>query len=169
MITLEELKPKRAADFVISSEADGKGEVYLERWYLQPRSKVKQNVYLHHMRRGDMDRHLHDHPWDNVSVVLSGGYWEEVFLDEKQQALCGETKLVWTPPGSIVRRPAERAHKLHLLAEDRDCWSLFFTGPIARVWGFHTEKEWIPFNQYLKRYRPDQYDSYQHQTFEEDA
>lgn len=33
---------------------------------------------VHQILRSDHDRCLHDHPWDNASFVLKGGYWEIV-------------------------------------------------------------------------------------------
>lgn len=43
------------------------------------RTEEDRNVYsarVHEVKRSDSDRALHDHPWGNMSLVLSGGYWE---------------------------------------------------------------------------------------------
>ena len=53
---------------------------YMQRWWLLPASKDKARMAarVHHILRSDLDRALHDHPWDNASVLLKGGYWEVV-------------------------------------------------------------------------------------------
>ena len=48
------------------------GDVYMRRHkLLQCRFG---NVYLHHIRRGDRDRCLHDHPWSFVSIAWTSFY-----------------------------------------------------------------------------------------------
>jgi len=53
---------------------------YMERWWLVEAAadKTRKAVRLHHVLRSDLDRALHDHPWDNASLLLRGGYWEVV-------------------------------------------------------------------------------------------
>ena len=63
----------RPPDFIVGSETDP----YLRRWHLLPRNRLF-NVYLHNFCRSDDDRALHDHPWVNMSVLLSGSYMEHV-------------------------------------------------------------------------------------------
>lgn len=106
----------RKPDFVIGGD-------YLERWYVIPRSAFC-NVYLHRFRRGDDDRALHDHPWSNTSLVISGRYVEITpegeFLRE---------------PGAVVTREATARHRIALL-DSEPVTTLFFTGPKVRDWGF---------------------------------
>ena len=35
-------------------------------------------LYVHHFLRSDQDRDLHDHPWHFTSLILWGGYVEEL-------------------------------------------------------------------------------------------
>jgi hypothetical protein len=51
---------------------------YMERWWLLEAAEDKSKVAarVHRIMRSDHDRCLHDHPWDNLSFVLLGGYWE---------------------------------------------------------------------------------------------
>ena len=53
---------------------------YMERWWLVEAAadKTRKAMRLHHVLRSDLDRALHDHPWDNASLLLRGGYWEVV-------------------------------------------------------------------------------------------
>lgn len=108
---------------------------YMERWYILPRND-KCNLYLHRMLRDDDDV-LHDHPWDNTSYVISGGYIE--FGPHGEQHL--------RQPGDMIGRMAKDAHSLHLL-NGRPSVSLFFTGPKIRDWGFHCPKGWVSWQDF---------------------
>src|SRR5437868_2098526 len=59
--------------------------------------------FLHQLHRSDPDD-LHCHPWDNVSVVLTGGYRE----------ITREGTFV-RRPGDIVERLATEPHRIELL------------------------------------------------------
>ena len=48
---------------------------FLWRWNLMYRKGF--TVKLHRFLRSDPARDLHDHPWDFVSIILWGGYYEE--------------------------------------------------------------------------------------------
>lgn len=40
------------------------------------RRRALLTALVHHILRSDRDRAMHDHPWENASLVLRGGYWE---------------------------------------------------------------------------------------------
>lgn len=126
------MKILRPADFVIG----GAERPYLKRWWILPRNRWF-NVYLHKIMRSDDDRAFHDHPWWNCSVVLSGGYWE----------ITPDFFMVWRGSGSVVFRRATSLHRLALetppgASEPLACWTLFFTGPRIREWGFACPQGW---------------------------
>lgn len=108
---------------------------YLQRWFITPRA-AHANNYLHWIMRSDDDRALHDHPWDNVSYVIQGGYWEH----------SPGGVVIWRGPGSVVRREASALHRLELATDDLGlpipCLSLFSTGPKVREWGFACPDGW---------------------------
>lgn len=109
---------------------------YMHRWILRtPWGTLR----LHRILRSDDDRHLHDHPFDFTSFLLTGGY-AEVTLEAD-----GSHKLREYSRGDIVRKKAEDAHRL-LLA--RPLWTFVISGPKRRSWGFHTEKGWIHHREY---------------------
>lgn len=111
--------------------ADHIGE-YMHRWYFRtPWGAIR----LHHILRSDQAEALHDHPWDFCSFLLSGGY-TEVRPDGA----------VYHPQGSVVRRRAEDLHRLIIW---RPVWTLVFTGPRRRTWGFQTETGWVPWAEAL--------------------
>ena len=55
-------------------------EDYMQRFWLKEHNEAKSNraARVHNIKRSDHDRALHDHPWNNASLVLKGGYWEVV-------------------------------------------------------------------------------------------
>lgn len=113
---------ERAPDFVI-------GDNYLRRWWVIPRNRL-QNVYLHEVLHSDDDRALHDHPWDNVSVLIAGGYIEHTPEGVFQRG-----------PGDVIHRKATDSHRLEV-PDGGYALTLFFTGPIVREWGFHCPQGW---------------------------
>jgi hypothetical protein len=139
--------------------------VYMRRWLFPPRwlkSKFWRRLpglRIHNIRESDGDRELHDHPFDFVSVVLKGGYWEHT-ADGKQK---------FYGPGSILFRKAETLHRLELpmkwslcdsphcpyegrheavTHECQDAWTFVLRGPIRRPWGFMTATGWVHWEQF---------------------
>lgn len=116
----------RAPDFIIGEPA----APYLRRWWVVPRNE-SANVYLHEILRSDDDRALHDHPWPNTSMLISGRYVEHT---PEGSWLRG--------PGWIGSRDATALHRLEILPGERAV-SLFMTGPKVREWGFACPKGWV--------------------------
>lgn len=135
-------------------------EGYMERYWVtrpvQHGGVTPHCARVHHILRSDRDRHLHDHPWDCISVVLRVGYWEVVPIDPDQPAsddVAGRIKAIWRGPGSVVRRRAEDRHRL-ILPAGQTCWSLFLCGEKRRDWGFHVPGapgDWIIWHEYEQR------------------
>lgn len=154
---------------------ENKNDLYLRRYYIY-RGKHRPHIYLHHIVRSDYERACHDHPWDFVSLILKGGYREfnEVILPHTTFAVVqngvvnttitiggrsyrtvpGGTSVTTSRvlrPGDVVRHGCEDLHRLELT---KPAWTLVFTGPRKRDWGFQTpDKGWIKWNtlyQYIK-------------------
>lgn len=120
------------------------GVVYLTRWHLLRTPWF--GIYLHCIRRPDADRHLHDHPWSFVSIVLLGGYIEHLprnwIVTSDRAGMIPENRLVQRRLFSIARRRASDAHRItHLLR--KPTWTLVLIGKKTRSWGFHTERGWV--------------------------
>jgi hypothetical protein len=107
----------------------------MDRWWVVPRNRF-QNVYLHRFWRSDDDRALHDHPFDNMSWVLSGEYVEHT-PDGSATRFQGET----------VTRVATMPHRIEIVGGP--VLSLFSTGPIVREWGFHCPQGWRHWKEYV--------------------
>ena len=124
---------KRPPDVV----AGRKEDPYLLRWHILPRNKWF-NIYLHKFLRSDDDRALHDHMYDNMSVLLRGSY------DEITRRT-GRTRY---GAGSVIIRKAKTPHRI-LLVDDKPVWTLFICGPRYREWGFYCPQGWRHWKDFL--------------------
>lgn len=118
------------------------------------------NVYLHHFIRSDYDRHLHDHPWNFATLLLTGGYYEHVPAQTCIAAdgsiapnavidLDTQTARVWRRRFSLLRRPATWRHWVEIVVP---VWTLVFVSVRRREWGFWTERGWIDWMTYGKEW-----------------
>lgn len=127
------------------------GSLYMERYWLTPRSQlvatargyelapgVKWCARIHHIVRPDLDRHMHDHPCDFLSVVLRGGYVEKrpTFKNPIFHRGRESMRPTFRGAGSVAFR---RAHDRHLISElHGDVWTLFLMRRTDNPWGFWT-------------------------------
>lgn len=93
-------------------------------------------IYFHEWLRSDPDD-LHDHHYDNVSVILDVGYWEITPSDRR-----------WHGPGSVIFRKAEEPHRIEIDADKPRPKSLFITAKARRSYGYHTGGGWMPWYEY---------------------
>ena len=97
---------------------------------------------IHYIAAADHDPHMHDHPWNFVSIILNGGYWERrpihenrpVFLEGLAPYEQGYER--YRRRGTWARRYATDRHLV--TAVDRHTWTLVIYGPIRHWWGFYT-------------------------------
>lgn len=116
------------------------GEVYLERWFLWPRTRRRAEddghesprfaVFVHQIHGPD-PANVHCHPWDNASIVLSGQYLEHHH---------DRTSDTWSA-GDVGFRTARELHRLE--PTGTAYWvlgdpvlTLFLHGRRKRTWGF---------------------------------
>lgn len=125
----------RAPDLIIDSKEKGP---YLFRWHVVPRCANGCNVYFHIQVASDPERPLHDHPWDNQSVILSGGYDEIVQAEPPN----GDVVVRRLRKGDIAMRRATLAHRLELPAGISYTMTQFTTGRTLRDWGFWIDGKW---------------------------
>lgn len=136
---------RRPPDVRIGSETP-----YMDRWWVIPRNRWF-NVYLHHFRRRDEDRALHDHPWWSISFIFDGTYFEHTEVPSIMRGPHGQRtytpKVTQRDAGAVAWRGAESRHRISLpIVADGDgsyevpCWTIFITGPKVRDWGFWCKK-----------------------------
>jgi hypothetical protein len=122
----------------IPSDTD-RTQVYLRR--LRIVQTPWWSVYLHWINEPDSGRHPHDHPWNFYSLILSGGYTEDVYA--------------W--PGAVPRRRRHRQGSLHrmgihdghsIVSVEPGLRTLVFTGRRVRTFCFWTEDGLVPWTEY---------------------
>ena len=139
------------------------------------------SIRVHKFVRDDHDV-PHDHPWDFFTIILKGGYWEDIpgewtcwdkrlFPDGPKGGFTGWMTSKWYAPGSFRFVKAETKHKVRLgksvcekcanwktnpVAHTQDdcsnpipCWTLVFTGPNRRKWGFWCPRGWVEWREFL--------------------
>lgn len=127
---------------------------YMERWWvLRPRWWLPVSIRLHHILRSDNERHLHDHPWPFLSLILRGGYWEVLPEDQGRHPRYDAVgkKRRWCAPGHLVFHRARDRHRLELRPGET-CWTLFIIGRKSQHWGFYTSSGKIHWREYEKSF-----------------
>jgi hypothetical protein len=134
------------------------GAPYLIRYFLwKPKNKGRGRIYLHHIVASDHDRALHDHPWNFLSIILWGGYFE--VADIRQIPLHDEgwetwassqlgQKNKWHGVGSVLNRGAGWRHRV-IVPPGKTAWSLVFTSAKVKSWGFFMKDDsFCPWKKY---------------------
>lgn len=129
------------------------GEPYLYRWHIIPYSREHGGCFLHLQVKSDPERPLHDHPWDNQSVILVGGY-DEVMHCRLSGRPGYSRYTMYRRVGDVVQRKAEDAHRLILPPDVPYTITLFSMGPKRRSWGFWYPDGWHDNEQHV-RWRED--------------
>jgi len=142
---------------------DVDGSVYMQRWNIIGHYKTDANgndiegertlgskildrltrgrmhaIRLHYIARDDGARHLHNHPFYFMSLILKGGYFE---------VLEGTTR--YLGPGDWNDGGPDTFHRIG--AVWHDTWSLFFMGPNSGEWGFKVDGQIVPSGTYLEQ------------------
>lgn len=105
---------------------------------------------LHKWLRSDDDRALHDHSADNVSLLLTGGYWDISYRD-------GKYRVDFRWPLIPYFRKAETPHRVRLLSNGKPVWSLWLRLPPRREWGFMCPNGWRHWRDYVNNRSSDYY------------
>jgi hypothetical protein len=146
---------QRTGRYIHITGKQGPDDVYLIR-YMPFKSKFL-SVYVHRFLRSDIDD-PHDHPFDFISYVVSGGYTEELFKNHGHPWSwpTGTDVLEQIDgargPGSLGFRKAETIHKVlvdqpRTLAEKADApLTIIVRGPYRREWQFwRTQNRFLSF------------------------
>jgi hypothetical protein len=119
-------------------------------WLLQ---KLGIAIRVHHIHREDRDRHMHDHPWSFVSVVLRGWYVEAqpMYPDEFktwEDSGIEMASIDFRRQGSLAYRPVGTRHRIVQVPVD-GVVTLFITFRYRQSWGFYTPQGKVPWRDYL--------------------
>lgn len=129
----------------------GDGDPYLSRYWLLGHKTSRWALMLHKMWRPDDDACHHDHPWSFWTLVLKGGYVEQVTVKHGKGF---DLRPPWirtrrNRPGMLLYRPAEHTHRISYLP-NHTCWTLVLRFKKRRSWGFHTKRGWEPWKRFMR-------------------
>lgn len=152
---------------------------YMERyWVFNPYDRTTNkprwgllcpvSIRVHHIKREDLDRALHDHPWDARTIILRGWYEEKrLLVGEDRQRMIDQqcdaiSKLLEAlDPGKaevceyFTRQPGDTAAlrfgEYHTITEvsEGGVYTLFFSSSWKGVWGFLVNGVKVPWREYL--------------------
>lgn len=116
------------------------------------------SVRIHHICQADVDRHLHDHPWNARTIILSGWYTEERPWDSLPEsetakadgiALTNEFRAVFhRTSGYTGRLLYGQYHRISSVSPG-GVWTLFLVGRKRGTWGFDVDGAKVPWREYL--------------------
>lgn len=112
---------------------------YMYRWVL---ILFGFSIRVHHWLRSDDKRHMHNHPWNFVTIVLKGSYTDVSKAARPDYPDIRETLTA----GCIKFRRATHAHYVDVPASG--AWTLLITGRKKQNWGFR-----IKDNQFFRPLR----------------
>ena len=115
------------------------GSLYMGRYSLFETRWLSARV--HHLVSADYDRHMHDHPWSFVSLLLRGSYIERRPVNVDPFWNEDGTEPSWFSVRNAGSLAFRRATDRHLISNVMpDTWSLFVYGPVRQWWGFFTPR-----------------------------
>lgn len=120
------------------------GVAYMTRWRLVQTPFFA--VYVHRFDAPDPGVDLHDHPWPFATLVVRGGYVEEV-ADVRCASIpeCWEEK-VWRDR-SVHTVGLQHAHRITSLLR-LPTWTVVVRGRSRREWGFYEPTGWVASTPY---------------------
>lgn len=112
------------------------GELHFERYAIIETAFF--GLYIHTIYKADQDLHLHSHPWNFITVVLSGAY-----------VALGTTGLSVKEPGTISIMTRNGFHKIDEIVLG-PVKTLFFTWGQHKSWYYLVEGNKIESGLYRK-------------------
>lgn len=146
---------------------DGK-DVYMFRWWLFNRITDQKRKYpwikfsarIHLVARKDLDRHLHDHPWNARVFMLDGGYdeirlegWHATSTLNDEHWLHDYHRRYIRQRGDSYTLGFEQYHRIDRLHSSSSL-SLFVFGDYQGTWGFRVQGKKVPYRDYLAQKAP---------------
>ncbi len=115
------------------------------------------SIRVHHIKRADNERHMHDHPWNARTIILRGWYVEQRKVDRLPamealfEAAGGKPDRVQRGirvRGDTARLGFEEYHRITQV-NPGGVWTLFISWRWRGVWGFLVDGRKVPWREYL--------------------
>lgn len=111
------------------------------------------SIRLHRIMRKDLDRHLHDHPWNARTIILRGYYSEDRLLNPKDLNSL-ERVFYFRTAGQTATLNFNEYHKITDVSPD-GVWTMFITYKWRGTWGYLVDGVKVPFHIYNKEELPE--------------
>lgn len=136
---------------------------YMMRWWVfnpynrhnnKPRFRwCPWSIRVHHIRREDSDRVMHDHPWNARTFILKGWYIEVRENPDYDDSIIPHAGnwplgLKWRRAGDTAKLGFGEYHAIREVS-DGGVYTLFISGPWQGVWGFLVNGVKVPWRTYL--------------------
>jgi hypothetical protein len=112
------------------------GVIHFKRWVLF-QSKIF-SIYIHGIYKEDNDIHLHNHPWNLLTIVLSGSYIELLENDE----------IKFRGFLNIGYRNRTKYHKIYQLLTKNVYTLAFVFGNRDEKWGYLVDNKHVEHTEY---------------------
>lgn len=122
------------------------GRVMFYRWWVV-RDEGVCSVYVNRHVGSDDVQAPHDHPWDNMSIILDGQFSECLYDGPELRETIVRRR------GDVVVRAATLSHRIEMRPGE-DCWTLFVTGPAINKWSFNCPGGPVPAERFLHPINP---------------
>lgn len=120
-----------------------KGELHFKRWRIL--SLPWFSIYIHGIYKHDMDKDLHNHPWNIWTMILKGGY-KEVYWNDKLGMRIQKTRRFL----NMGYRKSDEFHKIGKLTKT-PTYTLAIVGKRKdKEWGYLTRKGFVDHKTYRK-------------------
>lgn len=104
------------------------------------------HFHIHIFHRSDMDRVMHDHPWNFCTIILRNGYIEHT----PHYPGCDYTEVLL--PLTARWRPAKWRHRVELI-DNQPAVTIMITGRKQHSWGFWEGEFFTHWKDYFKKHR----------------
>lgn len=112
------------------------------------------SIRVHHIKRADNERHLHDHPWNARTIILRGWYVEQRHTERDWELFelvggwpGGSERFIRTR-GETARLGFEEYHRI-IQVNPGGVWTLFISWRWRGAWGFLVDGAKVPWRDYL--------------------
>lgn len=133
--------------FLVKEIRSQEGILHFQRWRIL--STKYFSIYIHRIFKEDSDYHLHSHPWNYFSFILSGGY-------EEASLYYNSVEYKNMLPMSFSFRKHGTFHKINTLFKTTT--TLFVTGERKYSWGYFVDGEVVANEDYRKNKHAGLYD-----------
>jgi excinuclease UvrABC nuclease subunit len=117
------------------------GELHFRRWSIL--SSKWFSIYFHGIYKEDLDKHLHSHPWNILTIVLYGSYVESLLVENN---IIQNTRNLF----NIAYRPYNKYHKICELLSPK-VYTIAFVFGKRKTWGYNVDNKFIENNKYRNK------------------